>query len=120
MGAAPWSLAPGFLSMKTFVKHPNCPGKKKGVWSADELLCLPQGVFSSHPHSGEEDAFLHGANQSADPGGQRGQGKEASPWRTVPPLGLVPLMCASSFRPGRALCWDVGRGSGGGRRVAEG
>ena len=119
MGAAPWSSAPGFLSMKTSVKHPNCPGKKKGVWSADELLCLPQGVFSSHPPSGE-DAFLHGANQSADPGGQRGQGKEVSPRRTVPPLELVPLMYASSFRPGRALCWDVGRGRGDGRRVAEG
>ena len=60
MGAAPWSLASGFLSMKTFVKHPNCPGKKKGVWSADELLCLPQGVFSSHPHSGDKTLFCTG------------------------------------------------------------
>lgn len=35
-------------------------------------------------------------------------GKEASPWRTVLPLGLAPLTYASSFMLGRAVGWDVG------------
>ena len=56
---------------------------------ADELLCPPKGIFSSHPTSRREDAFLHGASHTAEPGGHRGQGKEASPRRTVPPPGLT-------------------------------
>ena len=40
-------------------------------------------------------------------GGHRFQGKEASPWRTVPSLRLLPLMY-TSFSSGCSIGWDVG------------
>ena len=76
---------------------------------ADELLCPPKGIFSSHPTSRREDAFLHGASHTAEPGGHRGQGKEASPRRTVPSVRLLPLTYAS-FSSGHSIGWDVGGG----------
>ena len=63
--------------------------------------CVHPKAFSP-PTSQKEDTFLHGASQMAEPG------KEASPWRTVLPLGLAPLTYASSFMLGRAVGWDVG------------
>ena len=102
----PCLLAPRFSSMKTFVKHPNSPGKRKGVWTLISC-CVHPNAFSP-PTSQKEDTFLHGVSQMAEPGGHRCQGKEASPWRTVLPLGLVPLTYASSFMLGRAVGWDVG------------
>ena len=106
-GAALWSWAPGFPSMKPFGKHPKCPGQRKSAW-APTSCCVRPNAFSP-PTSRKEDAFLHGASHMAEPGGDQYRGKEASPQRAVPPVGLVPLTHASSFRPGRAVGWDVGR-----------
>ena len=118
-----WGEAPGgdgscALVMGTRVpKHeafwqaPEVSRERKSAW-APTSCCVHPNSFSP-PTSGKEDAFLCGASHTAEPGGDRYWGKEASPRRAVPRVGLIdPLIHTSSFRPGRAFGWDVGLADG--------
>ena len=52
-----------------FCQAPKLSREKERSMDTDELLCPPKCVFSSHPTSRKEDAFLSGASHTAEPGG---------------------------------------------------
>ena len=83
-----WGKAPGRDGSCTLVigirlpKHedfcqaPKLSREKERCMDADELLCPPKGVFSSHPTSRKEDAFLRSASHTAEPEDTEARGKK--------------------------------------------